>query len=1029
MDNAFSNLIPQYRMGRDGFNWWIGQVEKTSRSEEGVKGVNRYKVRIVGEHLKDCEVVPSDDLPWASVMMPVTVPFNVGNTTGAHSQLKEGSWVIGFYLDPEKQKPIIMGSIGMTPGATSVIEEYQPGKCNSFTTFIDPSIDVAKDGLPPPANTKKQSSSQTNEEAPKRQPEKVEEKGIQTGKSLFDAELAAERKLTFGEAANLDLGLDYSGKVFGNGSGTFAAFNLSPEGEKSLQNMTELAWGCPQGYNPPIPAAQIAPLAKGGQPSEDWCQEKASKCGPEDLKTTSTRLLGEFLAEVQRNNGNIGTYLVGEASGGIYDAVYTARKYTNKFVKVVKYFVAKVKGYIIEKLQEGVDKLVKALLKSTPLGNSLTTAVEWFNKVLKDLGCQMADITDRLVQWITDLLMGLIEDVYRSVACLIDKIVEGFLSKLVSLMEEVIQAILGPLETILGAAAKALNIVGGAIAKVLEFLGITCSGPDAKCSSDDAECTNGEQKGSNRDFLDDLLAQIDNLFPDTSADYNQYTCEEAYQGTTLQPTTVGFRGGVFDSNYGDTTPDGRTGPSNYRRVINYNIDDITVVEGSPAIFTITRSGYTQSASSVSFRTIGGSTATPDVDFSMVDDIVGFAPNETEKTISVRTINDGDDSERDEIFYVRIELNSPAVESGIRTTFERSAASCTITQRVRDNVDRYDPYEEFNYPPDRVADLIGNEIDDVFGPDPAPGFNESPEGGGRTNIPQYLITANKTTAEAGEFIVYTITTRNVSNGTVLGYTLSQNFNTTDIVGGILSGTFVVNNSQARVTVGIEDNYQSDIDKVLRFNINSTNAFADVLIVSNVALDDIDFGTGAAPVFTEPTIPTVNPIDIITDDSGKIIEIPIDTPGGPYTEPPFVFVGGEGIGATAQALLNDRGFVTELRVLSGGYGYRKNLAADNGKRCIIDTFTLLRPGAGYTSAPTIYIDDDPNIAEAIINDGGFVVGARVLNREVTFSEIPKVVIIGGGGYGAKLMPSLACLPESRLVELGATKIGTGRYVDCP
>lgn len=1028
MDNAFSNLIPQYRIGRDGFNWWIGQVEKTSRESDGAKGANRYKVRIVGEHLKDCEVVPSDDLPWASVMMPVTVPFNVGNRTGAHSQLKEGSWVIGFYLDPEKQKPIIMGSIGMTPGATKIIEEYKPGECNSFTTFIDPNIDVAKDGLPPPANSRKQSSSQTDQQSTKREPASAE-KGIQTGKTIFDPTLAAEANLSFGEASNLDLGVNYN--IFGNGGGTFAAFSSNQEGADPVQNITELAWGCVQPQDPPIPSAQLAPLAKNGQAAEDWCQEKAKKCGPEDLKTTSKRLLGEFLAEVQRNNGNIGTYLVGEASGGIYDAVYTARKYTNKFVKVVKYFVAKVKGFIIEKLQEGVDKLVKALLKSTKLGNSLTTTVEWFNKVLKDLGCQMADVTDRLVQWITDLLMGLIEDAYQSVACLIDKLVDGFLSKLVSLMEEVIGAILGPLEAILGAAANALNIVGGAIAKVLEFLGITCSGPEAKCSSDDTECTNGEQKGSEGDFLDNLLDQIDNLFPDTSADYNQYTCDEAYNGRALSTTSVGFRGGVFDSNYGNTTPSGRAGDPDYRRIITYSIDDITVVEGSPALFTITRSGYTASASSVTFRTIAGSTATPDIDFSMVDDIVGFAPNETEKTISVRTINDGNDSERDEIFYARIALNSPVAESGIRTTFEKSAGSCTITQRVRDEVENYDPYEDFNYTPESVADLIDDEMETVFDPEQQSQFSDSPEGGGRVGIPQYSVTASRTTAEAGDFIVYTIETRNVSNGTVLGYTLSQNFNTTEIVGGAVSGTFTINNNRASVTVGIEDSYESDIDKILTFSINSTSAFADVLVLLNLGLEDIDIGTGegSAPVFLEPTIPTVNPIDIITDDSGKIVEIPIDTPGGPYTEPPFVFIGGEGVGATAQALLDDRGFVSELRVLSGGYGYRKNLAADNGKRCIIDTFTLLRPGAGYISAPTIYIDDDPTIAEAIINDDGFVVGARVLNREVTFSEIPKVVIIGGGGYGAKLMPSLACLPESRLVELGATKIGTGRYVDCP
>ena len=118
-----------------------------------------------------------------------------------------------------------------------------------------------------------------------------------------------------------------------------------------------------------------------------------------------------------------------------------------------------------------------------------------------------------------------------------------------------------------------------------------------------------------------------------------------------------------------------------------------------------------------------------------------------------------------------------------------------------------------------------------------------------------------------------------------------------------------------------------------------------------------------------------------------------------------------------------------MLSGGYGYKKNLASNNDKRCIIDTFTLIRPGFGYQSSPTIYIDDDPSIAEAVINPDGFLIGARVLNRQATFERIPKIIIVGGGGYGAKLMPSLSCLSEDRLVEVGATKIGTGRYVDCP
>ena len=67
--------------------------------------------------------------------------------------------------------------------------------------------------------------------------------------------------------------------------------------------------------------------------------------------------------------------------------------------------------------------------------------------------------------------------------------------------------------------------------------------------------------------------------------------------------------------------------------------------------------------------------------------------------------------------------------------------------------------------------------------------------------------------------------------------------------------------------------------------------------------------------------------------------------------------------------------------------------------------------------------------IINDDGFVIGARVLDRQRTFDSFPDIKIVGGGGYGARLLPSLACLDTEALTTIGATKIGTGRYVDCP
>ena len=65
-----------------------------------------------------------------------------------------------------------------------------------------------------------------------------------------------------------------------------------------------------------------------------------------------------------------------------------------------------------------------------------------------------------------------------------------------------------------------------------------------------------------------------------------------------------------------------------------------------------------------------------------------------------------------------------------------------------------------------------------------------------------------------------------------------------------------------------------------------------------------------------------------------------------------------------------------------------------RCVIDAYTIINPGTGYTTPPEIYIDGIAGRAEAIIDDKGFVISIRPTDRTNTYNEIPKVQIIGGG-----------------------------------
>tara|TARA_Y100000287_G_scaffold131076_1_gene106219 strand:+ start:1857 stop:5312 length:3456 start_codon:yes stop_codon:yes gene_type:complete len=119
-------LFKNHFVGRDGFQWWIGQVpdsdswsanlpDKTvaGNSDPDYKGYSeRYKVRIMGYHTANKEELPDDDLPWATLMYPVTA----GGGSAGHSQtsnIVQGTFVYGFFLDGEDgQQPVIMGCIG-----------------------------------------------------------------------------------------------------------------------------------------------------------------------------------------------------------------------------------------------------------------------------------------------------------------------------------------------------------------------------------------------------------------------------------------------------------------------------------------------------------------------------------------------------------------------------------------------------------------------------------------------------------------------------------------------------------------------------------------------------------------------------------------------------------------------------------------------------------------------------------------------------------------------------------------------------
>tara|TARA_B100001996_G_scaffold137979_2_gene104980 strand:+ start:3481 stop:6261 length:2781 start_codon:yes stop_codon:yes gene_type:complete len=100
--------------GRDGFTWWVGEVENIDDPSD----LGRVKVRIIGWYTgansnngadSYTKTLPTENLPWATVLLPTDKPQtkNAGTTT----ELQPGAFVLGFFLDGEEaQLPVVMGS-------------------------------------------------------------------------------------------------------------------------------------------------------------------------------------------------------------------------------------------------------------------------------------------------------------------------------------------------------------------------------------------------------------------------------------------------------------------------------------------------------------------------------------------------------------------------------------------------------------------------------------------------------------------------------------------------------------------------------------------------------------------------------------------------------------------------------------------------------------------------------------------------------------------------------------------------------
>jgi len=103
-------------MGKAGFQWFVGVVE----DRQDPQTLGRLRVRCLGYHSEGLDKLPTESLPWAHVMNPIT-SSSVSGLGQTPLGAVEGTWVVGFFQDgADAQQPIIIGTL---PGVPSELPD------------------------------------------------------------------------------------------------------------------------------------------------------------------------------------------------------------------------------------------------------------------------------------------------------------------------------------------------------------------------------------------------------------------------------------------------------------------------------------------------------------------------------------------------------------------------------------------------------------------------------------------------------------------------------------------------------------------------------------------------------------------------------------------------------------------------------------------------------------------------------------------------------------------------------------------
>ena len=399
-------------IGKDGFNWWLGQIENDGSTPDDYDFTGKVKVRIVGYHNPDTTILPTKDLPWATCLMPVTQAQRGG--IGSIHQPQISSWVVGFFMDgASAQIPVIMGTISDENPKGVYKKTGEQGK--GFQPLLPPDYKPQKHG--------------------------------ETGGSTVGGTASTVSESSTGTKAPPNVG----------------ALPPTEEGETTTSTI-----------NPRGEAAKQTDIMKAADAKRCYTVSVSNgKCGQaSDVKIKGA--MAEFLKYARGIEKNEIGEFINSATGEVEDFAAEVEKYTSRIGKFMDGIMGNVKGVVLKEtekfIQEQMDKI------NIPNPDILDPLKEQLKSVSDLIKCLFKQIAGDILSTISGMLMDLVEQALDSALCLAQDVFMDLFGGVIDSLLGAIESALGILQGVLGAIKGAAAMIQGLMANVLDLIDMICGG-------------------------------------------------------------------------------------------------------------------------------------------------------------------------------------------------------------------------------------------------------------------------------------------------------------------------------------------------------------------------------------------------------------------------------------------------------------------------------------------------------------------------------------------------------------------------